>query len=84
MTTSFHIQAENATHIIEADCECDFVYDPVAPVKADREYPVRYRFYDVVVTDRKTGLSEAWGDEMPEDFDIISKEKAEEQFYEER
>lgn len=74
MTTSFSLTAETETHFIEADCEVDYGMDG-----AER-YPIRYRWYDVIATDKKTNESECWGEEMPDSLLNTAKEKAEELF----
>jgi len=82
MTTGFHVFAETETHIVEADCEVDYTHDAEATHPSDRFYPVRYRWYDVFATDKQTGDTEFWGEEMPGSLLNVAREKAEEEFYE--
>lgn len=73
-STGYHLTAETETHFIEADCEVDYRQE------GKERYPIRYRWYDVIATDKKTGESECWGEDMPDSLLNTATEKAEELF----
>jgi hypothetical protein len=80
MTTSYSITGETETHFFEAEVEQDYRFDRDAEDPADAYYPVGSpRFYEIVVTDKKTGLSSD-EDEMPDGILNTAKEAADDQF----
>lgn len=80
MTTSYHITGESGTHFFEAECEQDYRFDRDAEDPADAYYPVGApRFYEIVVTDKQTGLSTE-EDELPNCILNAAVEASDEQF----
>jgi hypothetical protein len=74
--SNYTFQGENETHFFEGECEVEYKPD------GDGGYPLRstFVFNDVVATNKKTGESEFWDDQVPDDFTNFVKDVAEEKF----
>jgi hypothetical protein len=79
MTTVYHVTAETPDYFVEADVEAEYKYDAEAEDPEDAYYPVRYAWFDITLTDKKTGKSE-FADEMPDDLIGLMREEAACQF----
>ncbi len=74
--SNYHFKGETDTCFVEGDVECEYTTDD------GEDFPRRKTmvFDTVIVTDKETGVSEFWGEEIPDDMLNFVRDSAEECF----